>query len=86
MTTLRKLNDIKKKGEGVVNYSKLRGRIREVFGSQSAFAKAIGISACSVSQKLNGRVEWTTQEIRKACEVLGIPAAEIPQYFFCPRS
>lgn len=83
---VEKTQQIKEKGEDAVDYSKLRGRIREVFGSQEAFAKAIGISACSVSQKLNGRVEWTTQEIRKACEVLGIPAAEIPQYFFCPRS
>jgi len=69
-----------------VNYSKLRGRIREVFGTQAAFARALGISMCSLSQKLNDKTEWTTHEIRKACELLGINPTELPQYFFCPKS
>jgi transcriptional regulator with XRE-family HTH domain len=68
-----------------MDYSKLRGRIREIFGTQAAFARAMGISECVVSQKLNGRSEWTADEIREAIVLLGIPAEEIPLYFFCPR-
>lgn len=69
-----------------MDHSKLRGLIREKFGTQEAFAQAIGRSACAVSQKLNGRAEWSADEIRRACEVLGISTEEIPIYFFCPKS
>jgi hypothetical protein len=83
---LRNLNKEKgRKEDSSVDYSALRGLIREVFGTQEAFAEAIDRSPCTVSQKLNGSTEWTTQDIRKACEALGIPAEKIPQYFFCPN-
>lgn len=61
----------------------LRGRIRARFSTQSAFAKALGMSECALSKKLNGHTEWTAGEIRKACEILNIPLNEIPLYFFC---
>ena len=64
------------------NYAELRGRIRARFSTQADFAKALGKSESSVSKKLNGQSEWDAGEIRKACEVLDIPAAEIPTYFF----
>lgn len=35
------------------DYSKLKGKIKEVFGTQSAFAKAMGLSGVSLSSKLN---------------------------------
>lgn len=69
-----------------MDYSKLRGLIREKYGTQEAFAQAIGRSVCSVSLKLNGKAEWATDEIRRACDVLGISAEDIPLYFFCPKS
>ena len=31
------------------DYSKLKGKIKEVFGTQSAFAKAMGLSGVSLS-------------------------------------
>lgn len=68
------------------DYSKLRGLIREVFNTQTAFARAIGKSPCSVSKKLNNKSEWTTEEMHKSGEVLGFSADQIPQYFFCPRN
>lgn len=64
-------------------YAELRGMIRARFKTQTAFAQAIGISACSVSKKLNGGTDWTAKEIRKICEVLDIPPEQIPDYFFC---
>lgn len=58
------------------NYAKLRGKIREVYGTQEAFAEAIGMNTVSLSQRLNGKLEWKISEIAKACEVLGIPLSE----------
>ena len=64
------------------NYAKLRGRIKEVFGTQEAFAKAIGISSVSLSQRLNNVLEFTQEEIFNSCEVLNIPLTDMMSYFF----
>lgn len=64
------------------DYSKLRGRIREVFKTQSAFAFAIGMSTTSLSAKLNNNVEFSQKEIEKAVELLKINSEEISAYFF----
>lgn len=65
-----------------MNYAKLRGRIREIFGTQEAFAKAIGLSKSGVSMRLNGKVNWTAEEIERAKEALDFSAEEIGTYFF----
>ena len=65
-------------------YGKLRGKIREVFSTQAAFAAALGVSECALSQKLNGHTEWTANEIRKACDLLSIPAGDLHLHFFYP--
>jgi transcriptional regulator with XRE-family HTH domain len=67
-----------------LDYSKLRGKIRAYFSTQASFAKALGISECALSQKLNDRSEWTRTEMGKACQLLHFPAEEIPAYFFTP--
>lgn len=64
------------------DYNKLRGRIREVFKTQSAFAKAIGMSTTSLSAKLNNLVEFSQKEIDRAVKLLKISQEEIPIYFF----
>lgn len=64
------------------NYAKLLGRIKEKSGSQSLFAKSMGISEKSISMKLNNKLAWKQKEILKACEVLEIPNQEINLYFF----
>lgn len=68
-----------------MDYSKLRGAIREKYGTQQAFALAMGMSEASLSAKLNGHTEWQTDEIVKACELLGIPLELAHEYFFCPK-
>ncbi len=65
-----------------MSYPKLRGIIREKFGTQEAFAKALGKSETTVSAKLSGKTEWTRQEIEDACRLLGIPIADAHAYFF----
>ena len=64
------------------NYAKLRGRIKEIFGTQEAFAKAIGISSVSLSKRLNNVLEFTQEEIFNSCEVLNIPLTDMMSYFF----
>ncbi len=64
------------------NFSKLRGKIREKFNTESAFAEAMGMSSPTLSAKLNSKVCWTDQDIVKACGLLDIPFEFIPVYFF----
>ena len=64
------------------DYSKLRGKIKEVFGTQDAFAEAINIGRVTLSQRLTGKSDFSQNEINRACEALGIDKSEIPVYFF----
>jgi hypothetical protein len=42
----------------------------------------MGFTASTLSTKLNGRSQWSSDEIVRACGILGIPIAEAPAYFF----
>lgn len=64
------------------DYSRLRGRIKMLFNTQEKFAAAMGISARTLSLKLNNAVDWTQQEIILACKLLKIRDKAIPVYFF----
>lgn len=66
----------------VYDYRKLLGRIVEVFGKQQTFALAMGLSERSMSLKLNNKRDFRQNEIKKACNLLGIPAQDIATYFF----
>ena len=69
-----------------MEYARLRGRIRALYQTQASFARSMELSECALSQKLNGHTEWTADEIRKACEILEIPADELHIYFFYAES
>ena len=62
-------------------YGALREKIRKKFGTIGAFADAMGKDRSTVSQKLNGLVSWTQDEMERACELLEIPKSDIPKYF-----
>ena len=64
----------------IYDYSKLRGKIVEVYGKAAPFAKAMKLSERTLSLKLNNKVYWKQPEI--ACTLLGIPGSDIPAYFF----
>lgn len=64
------------------DYSRLRGKIKEVFKTQEAFAEALGISDTALSQKLTGQVSFKQVEMEKTCELLDVPKEFIPVYFF----
>ena len=69
-----------------MRYAKLRGRIVEKFGSQSAFSAAMGWREALVSAKLNGKSKWEVSEVLKVCKLLEIPVDEAHLYFFCADS
>lgn len=66
------------------DYSKLKGRITEKFGTQKAFAEALVLSQNSMTNKLKGNTPITTDDIRKWSkpEFLDIDADKIGEYFF----
>lgn len=64
------------------NHSKLRGRIKELFGTEGKFAESICMQSNTLSKKLNGLSEFTQNEIIMICEKLDIPVCEIDIYFF----
>ena len=64
------------------DFSKLRGRIVEVCGTQTEFARRMGKSDRLISLKLNGKSAWTQKNIEKALEVLHLSEKDIRAYFF----
>lgn len=66
----------------VFDFSKLRGRIKEVYSTQSAFATAMLMNEATLSNKLNNNVEFSPKEIIRACLLLSIDLKEIDTYFF----
>lgn len=63
-------------------YGALRERIRAKFGTIGAFAEAMGKDRSTISQKLNGIVSWTQDEMELACDLLDFPITDIPKFFF----
>lgn len=63
------------------DYTKLRQRILQEFGTQERFAEALGISPASLTQRLNGDVRWTVQELFRACDLLHITVDQAPEFF-----
>lgn len=64
------------------NYSKLRGKIIEKFGTLGQFSKAMEWSDRTNGLKLNGKVEWKQNEIVTAINLLDIEPEDIDIYFF----
>ena len=47
----------------IFDYSKLRGKITEIYGSQLAFVKDLGTSENTFSRKLNNKVRFSVDDI-----------------------
>ena len=65
------------------DYSKLRGRIVEKYGTITAFAGVLGISKTTVSLKLKNEIGFSRDDIVEWSELLDIPEEEYTLYFFC---
>ena len=70
------------------DFSKLRGRIVEKFGTRANFAAAAGYTKSQLSARLNNKVDFGLSEVYELCtpELLDISVADVPVYFFTPRS
>lgn len=66
----------------IYDYSKLKGKIIEVFGSQGEFANALGKTEQYVSRVLNNKTYLNQDEIEVWCTLLNINDLDIPVYFF----
>jgi hypothetical protein len=64
------------------DYSKLSGRIKEKYGTNGKFAKALGLSEHSFSKKITNKARFKQSEITKSCELLEIPYVDVGEYFF----
>ena len=64
---------------------KLKGRIKEKFGTQKAFAEALGISESTLCRLLMEGLDWKASTMTKAVDLLEIPASQVNDYFFTVR-
>ena len=71
--------------QNVFDYSKLRGRIVEKFGSIEAFASETSISNMSVSKKLNNKVAISRDDMIEWSGLLDIPLEEYGAFYFVKK-
>lgn len=70
------------------DYSKLKGKIIEKFGTQINFVNNISMTEPTFIKKINGNSYFTQKEI---CEILNVLQVEIDgysvyNYFYCIKS
>lgn len=84
MISIRKQNNTKREDVNnlAFNYSKLRGRIKEKFGSEKAFAEAMAMKPSSLSSRLNQGTSFSQTEIIKASFLLDVDKEKLADYFF----
>lgn len=72
----------------VFDYSRLRGRIIEKYGSFTAFAVAIGQKKSNLSTKLGNKARISSEEMIawSAPDKLDIHPTEFHAYFLTPKS
>lgn len=66
----------------IFDYSKLKGKIKEILGTQGKLADLSDLDEATISNKLNSNTYFTQKEIIKICFLLDIKLIEIPEYFF----
>ena len=71
-----------KKNKTIFDYSRLLGKIKEKCGTQDVFARLMEMSRTSLSKRLNNLLDFTSDEIIRACKILEVSDADIPLYFF----
>lgn len=64
------------------DYNPLRGKIREVLGSESNLATVIHMNRSTLSQKLNNLREFTQQDMVHILDALKEPYCKAGFYFF----
>ena len=74
---------MKRQNVSNIELKELKGKIKASDYSRLVdFAPRIPITVSTLSKKLNGKADFTTTEICRACKELHIPKEEILKYFF----
>lgn len=74
--------ELQKEGRVLYDYSKLSGKIVEIYGTRYKFAEAMGWSERTLSLKMSGARDWKQPDICKAIKLLNLTVEDIPLYFF----
>lgn len=74
-----------KKNKTIFDYSRLLGKIKEKCNTQNEFARQMKMSRTSLSKRLNNLIDFTSDEILRACKILDISDTDIPLYFFTTK-
>ena len=64
------------------DYEPLRRKILGKYGKLGLFAKALGIRAGTLTDKLNGKTDWKREEIDKTAHLLSLTPDEVWLIFF----
>jgi transcriptional regulator with XRE-family HTH domain len=71
--------------ETVVRMARLFKRLREAVADADMdapeLAHELGVSACTISSRLNGHTQWQLDEMYNALRLLGRPASDLPRLF-----
>lgn len=67
------------------NYSKLKGKIRELEMTQSEYANAIGITEQTLNLRFQDKRPFKQDEIIKTMELFNEPVENIHIYFFTKK-
>ena len=68
----------------MINSLKLKGAIVAAGYTQQTLAEKVSMSRNSLSSKINGSVGFTTDEVERICDVLGISNSETACEIFLP--
>ena len=69
-----------------MDYTLLRGRMRDHGLTQKDLAEKVGISEGQFCQKLAGNFTFRQDEINRICTLWEIEPTEIGRFFFCPKN
>ncbi|MBO5968980.1 MAG: DUF739 family protein [Clostridia bacterium] len=67
------------------DFSKLKGRIVEKFGTQKAFCEALGKAPEWLSRRMNNQIEFDADDMVSIIDILEIDPQDLHLYFLCPN-
>lgn len=68
--------------KSIIHYPLLVRQIIKKYGTQTNFAKELGITKQALSYKLSGKNGISNKDIALWCQLLDIPLEQIWKYFF----
>ena len=68
------------------DYKKLKNRIRNYYDNQERFAKELNISSTALNYKLNGKINFSYDDLYTMIKLLEVKPEEINELFFTLKS